>query len=43
MSAAPTADDIMKWTAIMFGPDGTIWEVCGLRDFVFMLRVALFN
>lgn len=26
MSAAPTKDDIMKWTAIMFGPEGTIWE-----------------
>lgn len=26
ISAAPTADDIMKWTAIMFGPEDTIWE-----------------
>ena len=26
VSAAPTKDDIMKWTAVMFGPEGTIWE-----------------
>ena len=26
ISAAPTADDIMKWTAVMFGPVDTPWE-----------------
>jgi len=26
ISAAPTKDDIMKWTAVMFGPVDTPWE-----------------
>jgi ubiquitin-conjugating enzyme E2 A len=26
ISAAPTGDDIMKWTAVIFGPSATEWE-----------------
>jgi len=26
ISAAPVADDIMRWHAVMFGPDDTPWE-----------------
>lgn len=26
ISAAPVADDIMHWTAVIFGPDETPWE-----------------
>ncbi|KAF4747914.1 Ubiquitin-conjugating enzyme E2 2, variant 2 [Perkinsus olseni] len=26
VSAAPATDDIMKWTAVMFGPEDTPWE-----------------
>ena len=26
ISASPANDDIMKWTAVMFGPDDTPWE-----------------
>jgi ubiquitin-conjugating enzyme E2 A len=26
ISAAPVNNDIMKWTAVMFGPDDTVWE-----------------
>eukprot|EP00435_Cladocopium_sp_Y103_P020510 s2206_g5.t1 len=26
ISASPLKDDIMKWTAVMFGPDDTPWE-----------------
>lgn len=26
VSAAPKQDDIMNWTAVMFGPDDTPWE-----------------
>jgi len=26
ISAAPVQDDIMSWTAVMFGPDDTPWE-----------------
>ena len=26
VSVAPKQDDIMNWTAVMFGPDDTPWE-----------------
>ncbi|CAE7763138.1 UBC2 [Symbiodinium necroappetens] len=26
VSASPAQDDIMSWTAVMFGPDDTPWE-----------------
>ena len=26
VNASPTADNIMHWNAIIFGPDGTIWD-----------------
>ena len=35
ISASPEADDIMKWNAVIFGPDGTAWE-----DGVFKLTLT---
>ena len=26
ISASPEAEDIMKWNAVIFGPEGTVWE-----------------
>ncbi len=26
VNASPQAENIMQWNAIMFGPDGTVWD-----------------
>jgi len=36
VSAAPSEDNIMFWSAVIFGPEGTIWEGATFRlQFVF--------
>lgn len=35
VNASPDANNIMKWNAVIFGPDGTIWE-----DGIFKLSLA---
>ena len=35
INASPEADDIMKWNAVIFGPEGTAWE-----DGVFKLTLS---
>ena len=31
VTAAPLEDDIMKWNAVIFGPEDTIWEGATLK------------